>query len=231
MDCELVEFFPEVAGIYTFDKEKHAKIKELCDRVVKEVGVEDPDVTTNQFDRNLTHYFNRSNSSLLDFSDEFSDFEVWLKECCTHFMTKVHNYIIENGNEVIITDCWMNKTLERATQVDHNHHNAMISGTYYVNKEEWVHSGLDFHKKRYEMHPHISHLKNWDSPNKYCRYVENIQPKEGQLVLWLSHLYHGYDGSTNFWADRTSISMNFLPKIIDNGKYSFRIQDNKNGAK
>lgn len=230
MNCEVIEFFPEVAGIYTYDSEKQKVVSQLCEEVIKEIGSDHVEYSRNNADRSLIHYFNRSNSSLLDFSEEFKDFEIWLKDCATHFMTEVHNYIIENGNEVIITDCWMNRCVERSHQVEHNHHNSIISGTYYVKKEEWVHAGLDFYKKRNEMHPHISHLKNWDSPNKYCRLIETLQPKEGDLVLWSSHLYHGYNGSTNFWADRTSISMNFLPKVIDNGKYSFRIQDNKTGG-
>ena len=31
------------------------------------------------------------------------------------------------------------------------------------------------------------------------------------------------------WADRTSISMNFMPRVLDNGKYSFVINTRNDG--
>jgi uncharacterized protein (TIGR02466 family) len=226
MDCELIEFFPEVCGIYTYPEEKRQIVHDLSWEVMKSIGPDDPEYNKNHADSSLRHYFNNSNSSLLNYSEDFNDFKSWLLECAHHFMTQVHNYVIEDDNEVLITDCWLNRCVERSGQVLHNHHNCLISGTYYVNKEEWVHSGLDFQKRKHEGHPYLSHIKDWNNPNKYCRLIENIQPKTGDLLLWASHLPHGYEGATNFWTDRISISMNFMPRRIDNGKYSFTIQDN-----
>ena len=34
---------------------------------------------------------------------------------------------------------------------------------------------------------------------------------------------HGYEGVFNLWKGRTTISMNFIPEILDNGKYAFRV--------
>ena len=72
----------------------------------------------------------------------------------------------------------------------------------------------------------LAHTRTWDdNSNKYTRYIETLYPSSGDLLLWSSEMLHGYNGMTNFWEKRTSISMNFLPKTIDNGKYSFTIKE------
>lgn len=221
MDCEILEFFPQVAGVYTFPEDKHKIVKEICIKIRETVKPGDPNYNQNWHSGDLFHYYNESNSNIFDYHPELKEFKEWIIDCATHFSTKVHNYVIQDENELLITDAWMNYCLERAEQFEHNHHNCLISGTYYVNLEQWVHAPLSFFKKETENHPYIAHAKNWDSPNKYCRYVEDIRPSERNLLLWKSNLVHGYNGNLNMWAERTSISMNFMPKILDNGKYSF----------
>ena len=223
LNPELIEFFPEVVGVYNYDEEKHKILKNICDDVKNKIGKDNAEYTVNKMDSALTHYYNASNSYLFDHTPEFKEFEEWLIECGQHFMTKVHNYVIEDDNELLITDAWMNVAGERASQIQHNHHNSIISGTYYVNKEEWVHEGLEFYKKRTESHPFIAHLRDYGNETKYTRAIEMIDVKEGSLLLWASHLYHGYRGVLNIWPNRTTISMNFLPRRIDNGKYAFTI--------
>lgn len=191
---ELVEFFPEVAGIYKYDEEKHKVIKEICEDVKKKIGKGNAEFNLNVADSSLSHYFNSSNSYLFDYTPEFKEFEEWSKECAHHFMTKVHNYIIEGDNCVLITDAWMNVAGERTRQIEHNHHNSLISGTYYVNKEPWVHEGLEFYKKKLENHPFISHIRDWGNDTKYTRNIEIVDVSEGDLLLWASQLYHGYRG-------------------------------------
>ena len=223
LNPELLEFFPEVVGVYTYDEEKHKVVKNICEDIKKKIGKGNAEFNLNQSDSSLSHYFNSSNSYLFDYTPEFKEFEEWTMDCAYHFMTKVHNYIIEEDNSVLITDAWMNVAGERTRQVEHNHHNSLMSGTYYVNKEDWVHEGLEFYKKRMENHPFIAHIRDYGNETKYTRNIETLQVKEGSLLLWASHLYHGYRGVLNIWPDRTTISMNFLPRRIDNGKYAFTI--------
>ena len=45
----------------------------------------------------LCHFYNQSNSSLLDSDPVFAKFERWLQESCAHFMTEVHNYVLPEG--------------------------------------------------------------------------------------------------------------------------------------
>ena len=59
-------------------------------------------------------------------------------------MTEIHNYVLPGGpDDLFVSDCWMNWCRkERAAQVKHNHNNSLISGTYYVSREDYVHAGL-----------------------------------------------------------------------------------------
>ena len=44
------------------------------------------------------------------------------------------------------------------------------------------------------------------------------------LFIWNAEMLHGYEAIYNLWKGRRTISMNFLPEIIDNGKYAFKVQ-------
>ena len=48
-----------------------------------------------------------------------------------------------------------------------------------------------------------------------------MYPEEGELMLWQSNLTHGY--SDNQKDGRISISMNFMPSLIVDDKYSYRV--------
>ena len=229
MEHQVIEFFPSVCGVYQYPEDKINDIKLVCQKIRNTIKPGDQNYNQNALNGDLFHYYNTSNTNIYDFHPELEDHRKWVLECATHFFTKVHNYVLSDENELLMTDAWMNYCLERAQQSEHNHHNSLISGTYYVNLVDWVHAPLTFMKREPECHPYIAHAKDWDSPNKYSRYVEDIRPREGDLLLWKSHLIHGYNGNLNMWADRTSISMNFVPRILDNGKYSFVINTRNDG--
>ena len=231
MKHELREFFPQVVGIYhpdgAFDPEE---IKTKCKEIQENIVEGHEEWSYNLFDpENLCHYYNQSNSSLLDSDPVFEKFEKWLQESCAHFMTEIHNYVLPEGaDDLFVSDCWMNVCKkERAEQVKHNHNNSIISGTYYVVREEHVHEGLEFYKQYPDMQPSLTHFRQWDNVSKYSRQKEKFYPSEGTLLLWSSELYHGYDGRLNFWDGRTTISMNFVPKVIDNGKYAYALDIDK----
>lgn len=224
---EVFDLFPKVVAIYNYDKKLIENVKNICLEVQKNISEGDKNYNKNGADPSLKHYYNDSNSSILHEIKELNDLKEWSTECARHFMTEILDYEIENSNPIIITDSWLNVCGERTTQVCHNHHNCIVSGTYYVNRQEWVHSGIEFYKPTIELYPVIAQKKpRGDNFNKYTRYVETLYPSTGDLVLWSSEMNHGYNGITNFWEGRTTLSMNFLPKTIDNGKYSFTILEN-----
>lgn len=227
MEFENFELFPKVVTIYKYDPDKVEKIKEICADIQQRITEGDKEYNTNHADSSLKHYYNDSWSSLLHEEKELIEFRLWAESCSRHFMTEVLDYEIEEDNQIITTDSWLNVCGERTHQVKHNHHNCIVSGTYYVDRQEWVHAGIEFYKPHIELVPVISQKRpRDDNSNKYTRYIETLYPSSGDLLLWSSEMLHGYNGITNFWEGRTSISMNFLPQTIDNGKYSFTIKEN-----
>jgi uncharacterized protein (TIGR02466 family) len=227
MEFENFELFPKVVTIYKYDKEKIERIKEICNDVQERIKEGDKEFNVNFVDNSLKHYYNDSWSSLLHEEKELEEFRIWVEECAKHFMTQVLDYEIDEDIPVITTDSWLNVCGERTTQVKHNHNNCIVSGTYYVDRQEWVHAGIEFYRPHIELQPALSQKRpRDDNSNKYTRYIETLYPSSGDLLLWSSEMIHGYNGITNFWEGRTSISMNFLPQVIDNGKYSFTIKEN-----
>ena len=115
------------------------------------------------------------------------------EKCARHFMTEVLDYIIDNDVPIITTDSWMNVAGERTGQMKHNHHNSLVSGTFYVYRSEWVHSGIEFYRPHVELYPRISHRTKSehedDQINKYKRNLETLYPSTGDLLLWSSKCF------------------------------------------
>jgi len=226
MQYENFELFPTVVTRYSYDPDKIETIKEICKEIREKTPKDSPEYSTNINEQGLHHYFNQSGLSILHEISELQELREWSQDCARHFLTQVLDWKVEDDNKMLITDSWMNVCEERASQQDHNHHNCIVSGTYYVHREEWVHSGIEFYHQNIEMWPTLMLQRDWDdNSNKYTRRVETLYPSSGDLILWSSNLRHGYYGMTNFWEGRTTISMNFLPQTIDNGKYTFTIKE------
>jgi len=226
MDHENFELFPTVVSRYHYDDDKLSAIHDLVKEIAEKHKEGSAEFSENVNDPSLIHYYNQSGLSVLHEYKELQEFKAWSQDCARHFMTEVLDYQIEEDNKILITDSWVNICGERAGQIDHNHHNCLVAGTFYVHREEWVHAGIEFYKQHIELLPVLAHKRpSNDNSNKYTRRMETLYPSSGDLLLWSSELRHGYYGMTNFWAGRTSISMNFIPQTIDNGKYTFTIKE------
>jgi len=98
-----------------------------------------------------------------------------------------------------------------------------VSATYYVNYIPSIHSALAFSNPFLNVHVEpfmeLNTIESTEFNQKdiVCDFIE-----EGDLVLWTSHLDHGYD--INIGNGRVSISMNFVPSKFKSGPYSFSIQ-------
>ena len=114
MEHEIIEFFPQVVGVYSYPEDKHEVIKLTCQKIRDTIKPGTENCTQNALNGDLFHYYNESNSSIYDFHPELEDHRKWTIECATHFFTKIHNYTLEGDNELLITDAWMNHCLERA---------------------------------------------------------------------------------------------------------------------
>jgi uncharacterized protein (TIGR02466 family) len=180
--------------------------------------IENSDMESNAKDPALYHFQNNTNSSFLH-NKKLKNFKTWMEKTCTEFVRGTLGY---NIGEMIITDSWLNLCDKGGGQYPHFHGNAYISGTYYVNFRQG-HAPLCFRHPENSTHSHfptITLQSDKSNPNKYNSDVF-VFPEEGELIMWQSNLTHGY--TENQLDSRISISMNFMPSIVANDKYSYRV--------
>lgn len=226
MKREIEEFFPQILGKYYYEGDQQV-IKDVCDRVLEEIPYGHNEWNHNVAEENLHHYFNISNSNLLRFDERLKPFEDFLLQAADDYFTNILEFDL-NGSKMLITDCWMNYcSKEHCWQIKHNHNNCMIVGTYFVDYDHKIHSPLDFYRSaRKEGAPALSQMRAprlANQGNKYTKEVHQTKPEEGMLMIWSAEMVHGYEGVFNLWKGRRTISMNFLPEIIDNGKYAYKV--------
>ena len=174
-------------------------------------------------DDNLFHIeSDRSQGVSFLYKEGLLDFKNWVEEQCTLFVKDVLEY--ELLDKMIVTDSWINLCNANGTQHDHYHCNAFISGTYYINYEK-EHAPLYFSNPAVSetvnkiYRPEIS-LRRANKNNKYTG-DPLIKPEEGELLLWPSSLSHGHMGNQK--NDRVSISINFMPSVVADGLYGFKV--------
>ena len=169
----------------------------------------------------LKHFFNSSEleKGLFDYIPN-ENFKNFLQESAYGFVRGVMGYDVE---EMLITDCWINTCYKNGFQRYHSHANSFVSATYYVNYIPSIHSTLSFLNPFFNFHVEpfmeLNTVESTEFNQKeiVCDFIE-----EGDLVLWSSHLDHGYD--INIGNGRVSISMNFVPSKFKSGPYTFSIQ-------
>ena len=114
MEHQVIEFFPSVCGVYQYPEDKINDIKLVCQKIRDTIKPGDQNYNQNALNGDLFHYYNSSNTNIYDFHPELEDHRKWVLECATHFFTKVHNYVLSDENELLMTDAWMNYWLARA---------------------------------------------------------------------------------------------------------------------
>jgi uncharacterized protein (TIGR02466 family) len=163
----------------------------------------------------LFHYY--EDNSIL-YKKELKDFFVWCEDMTTDF---VKNTLQKDIEKMIITDCWLNVCDYGGKQNFHNHTNSYISGTYYVNKTD-NHADLSF-QSPYSQSANVNtiDLDNLNT-NEYNATHFTTPVKEGSLYLWPAFLKHGYE--ENMQDNRISLSINFMPNIVKNDTYGYKIE-------
>jgi len=208
----LTDVFPKAIG-----REFYPDRDNLKEKVINMMRGED--MITNTRCTKLHHYDNTSGQSFLH-REEFKEFKEWCEDQCATFVSDDMGYQLPE--KMIITDSWLNLCDEGGQQYPHFHTNAYISGTYYLAHEEG-HAPLFFRhpdSASHSSHASISLLADMNKLGKYnCDLI--MLPNEGELMLWPSNLTHGY--ADNKKDGRISISMNFMPSLIVDDKYSYRV--------
>ena len=207
---DVFEIFPERIGSYIFTHEHRTCLKQLCFDLIDKYK-NNREYIRQSATCKLTHYFDPilgKNSSLLDYPG-FETFNSWIKRCSIDY---INNTIGSNCGDVIITQCWINDCSKGGFQKPHNHMNSVISGTYFVNCTPEIHAPLIFNKPNIEGTPYLS----LGIRERFA----HIEPCDGTLLLWESHIHHGYH--SNNTDKRISISFNVIPETIP-GMYGFKL--------
>ena len=221
---DVINIFPTKIGSYVFPNEYEKRLKQTCFNIINS-----KDHVSYNDDYHLTHYFDPKdgNESILDYPG-FEAFHGWIKGCSIDY---INNTLGLKCDNVIVTMCWMNECPKGGFQIPHNHANSVISGTYYVNFVKGMHAPIKFmNPEKVALNKTTPYLDldskverdcNWDGSPKIQGY--DVEPNEGQLLLWESHLGHTY--CLNNADKRVSISFNIIPETIP-GLYNFKIAKN-----
>ena len=206
MKFEVITVCPQYIGCYL--NKKHHLHKPLLMKYVEEA---EPDYVRN----GLEHY--EGNGSILHEVEEFEPIKKWVEKCALHFAETVLQSNV--GGRMHCVGSWLNVASAEGFQDPHQHANSLISGTYYVRKSP-RHSGLAFFANDLMSPPNKPNLMPQLKGPGPLNTPDMTTPPEGGLMLWQSHLQHGYPASGT--DGRTSLSMNFLPDLID-GVYKMRL--------
>ena len=167
----------------------------------------------------LIHYGNSADSSIFK-KKQFKFFKKWCEKNCEKFITDILGYELKDG--VFVSDSWINVCNKGGFQQPHYHTNSYISGTYYVNFDKDAgHSPLTFQAPSNAQHIGKQSISLSKADPGRFNSDSNYYPENGDLVIWQSNLLHGHYG--NEADNRISVSMNFIPKVLTNGQYGFRV--------
>ncbi len=218
---KIVPIMSEPLGLFEIPNDEQIENKLLIQEIVKKAPSDFRLKDTNN--TGLLHICNNRKQNI------FKDFPE-TKNISSSIIKFSKDYINQIGylcEDFIITDAWLNVGGLNATQAPHNHTNSFISGTYYINYSD-NHSPLTFYNDRLTTSLNNSqpYLTLEVNPSVKTTYNNNlyVKPKEGQIILWRSHLVHGF--GRNNAEDRITLSFNLMPKICVNGNaYSFSVSE------
>ena len=173
----------------------------------------------NSQDPNLRHWFDSSVTGVLNLNDSLLQaLKSWVLDCTVDFVQEIEGC---HCNEMQVISSWCNCADKGASQAPHRHENSWISGTYYITHEEG-HAPIQFYKSAALTQPNSAFLSlAKKTTTLFNTDTIQISPSSGTLLLWPSHLLHGYSGNAK--DGRLSLSMNLLPKNLIGSSYSLSL--------
>ena len=174
--------------------------------------------STNPQSAHVKHY---DQSRFLD-QPEFKQFKQWILDSALIFSKNVLLLALEEDQPLVMTDYWLNQIDQGGSLPFHNHCNSLISGTYYLNKDD-NHSSLIFPQLRETENNTINpYIKQQQDQNNVWTGAQVIQVKTGALLLWESALVHGsYENNED---NRLSISFNIMPRVLKDNRNAHKFE-------
>ncbi len=220
---QIIPLMPEAIGLYKLQRNIHQEFKEKINAIDSKASenLKRNDVMQKEKLRHISN--NRKQNIFRDFPE--------LKPLKTIFENYAINYLWETGfdcQEVVITDAWINIGSKGSVLTPHLHSNSYLSGNYFINFDSALHTPLNFYNDRLmngtERKPFLS------VPPRNKKTIYNIRDvalavSEGDIILWRSHLLHGFN-KPNKSDKRMTLSFNIMPKICHSGdQYSFVVSE------
>jgi len=150
----------------------------------------------------------------------FRQFNQFLVDCARHFNNHLQGFA---DREMFVTESWINMAQKGGKQLEHYHCNCWQSGTYYLSYNE-DHSPVVFKNpadaNNQEPRPALSLPIDAGIRSQYAHNTVAVKASEGSLVVWPSHLKHFVPENPSDEV-RISISMNFMPTAMLDGRYGF----------
>jgi uncharacterized protein (TIGR02466 family) len=212
---KLYDLFPN--PIFGIDYPEHDKLKKIILQIMEECK---DDFEFNGQSSNLSHLKNKLNESILH-EEQLKEFKDWVEETCSDYVTDCLGYNLQE--KMMVTDSWLNKCDKGGSQHPHYHSNSYVSGTYYVNFQDG-HAPLMFNKRSALLFPNHASIVLPENDNFITKYNTDsaVYPEEGELYLWQSQMTHSVP--ENGLDNRISLSMNFMPTVVSNTRYGFRVE-------
>ena len=159
------------------------------------------------------------------FSNDFNVLEdKRLAEISAIIHAHIHKYQLEVcGMELqnfYITDSWIARTPPGGKHIVHNHPNAILSGTFYVNVPN--NSSLIFYSE-VEMFKTFKFWFDYNKETDYNRTAHHVSVKNSDIVIFPSWLNHGVE-TNNTSDERIVIGFNcFVKGSFGNNRYPTRL--------
>ncbi len=219
-DLKIFPILPEALGLFVIPPEEHCHYKGIALKIINKPN--DEYKSQNIGCSTLSHFCNQKNQNIFKNFPELKNLETTLCE----FTLKYIRSIGFTCDEVIITDAWLNCGSANSSQAMHVHSNSLISGTYYINFVPDVHAPLSIFNDRLlqgtARHPFLELPIDQSVSTPYNQQQLRISIEESSVLLWKSHILHGWDN--NQADNRISLSFNVMPKVCTDGyAYSFSV--------
>ena len=219
---EIINLNPEPLGLYTLPQELHLKYKKKIELILQNSPKE---YTQKLLDEPfLSHICNVTGQNLFKVFPELNDLKEIIKKILISYINEI-GYLCD---EVVINSAWLNQAEKNATLRFHNHSNSYVSGNYFVNFNQGEHSPLNFLNDRGRLTiqnaPTMTLLEDTKRITPYNVTGNTTHAKEGQILIWRSHMSHGYT-LPNKSANRITLSFNSMPRVLNNGAYKFNVSD------
>lgn len=178
--------------LMVFDVKNHQKFKKILEKYY----LDDVDEKLRK----------QTNNNLFIF-DELKEIKNEIMDCCLSFYRDCCGFDIDK-NGFFINSSWFNIVNKNKFLYSHCHRNSHISGVYYINIDN-TNPPLIFEKRQEFIQNTIEQSIFSGNPTINTKYNSSsylFPPKEGQVCIFQSDLYHGH--LTNY-SDNTRISLAF----------------------